>query len=198
MEDMPKIESPFVRQEIDGAYVVTPNIAEGCEWVFEDDLVMAVEKLDGTNVSIFIDEGRLVGLRNRTNVIPHDTLQSNRFLEGVRTAYAKGRVPVVQGQHFGELMGSKIQGNFLKLEGVEWFPFAYMQKKWTYQSWHKYPKTFENISSWFQGDLFSLAYSSIHGQKVQPEGIVFTHPDGRMAKLRRDMFDWYKGRRHNQ
>lgn len=29
------------------------------------------------------------------------------------------------------------------------------------------------------------------------EGIVFTHPDGRMATLRRDMFDWYEGRRHN-
>ena len=23
------------------------------------------------------------------------------------------------------------------------------------------------------------------------EGIVFTHPDGRMAKLRKDMFEWY-------
>ena len=28
------------------------------------------------------------------------------------------------------------------------------------------------------------------------EGIVFTHPDGRMAKLRCDMFEWYKGKRH--
>ena len=43
----------------------------------------------------------------------------------------------------------------------------------------------------------------IHGKPlfdVNPhfvEGIVFTHPDGRMAKLRRDMFDWYEGRRHN-
>jgi len=35
------------------------------------------------------------------------------------------------------------------------------------------------------------------------EGVVFTHPDGRMAKLRVDMFDWYfkenpKARRHKQ
>ena len=28
------------------------------------------------------------------------------------------------------------------------------------------------------------------------EGVVFTHPDGRMAKLRKDMFDWHKGPRH--
>jgi len=37
-----------------------------------------------------------------------------------------------------------------------------------------------------------------HGDKKDSfvEGIVFTHPDGRMAKLRCDMFDWFKGRRH--
>ena len=38
--------------------------------------------------------------------------------------------------------------------------------------------------------------------KAQPkeegfcEGVVFTHPDGRMAKLRKDMFPWYTGKRH--
>ena len=30
------------------------------------------------------------------------------------------------------------------------------------------------------------------------EGIVFTHPDGRMAKLRKDMFPWFVGRRHKE
>jgi len=30
------------------------------------------------------------------------------------------------------------------------------------------------------------------------EGVVFTHPDGRMAKLRRDMFDWFKGKSHHR
>jgi hypothetical protein len=30
------------------------------------------------------------------------------------------------------------------------------------------------------------------------EGIVFTHPDGRMAKLRRDMYPWYLGRQHKE
>jgi len=51
IRDMPKIESPFIRKEIDGNYIVTPEIAEGYEWVFEDDSVMAIEKLHGTNVS---------------------------------------------------------------------------------------------------------------------------------------------------
>lgn len=26
--------------------------------------------------------------------------------------------------------------------------------------------------------------------------IFLVHPDGRMAKLRKDMFDWFKGKRH--
>ncbi len=40
-------------------------------------------------------------------------------------------------------------------------------------------------------------YTSMKGDREGfVEGIVFTHPDGRMAKLRRDMFDWFKGRRH--
>ena len=33
------------------------------------------------------------------------------------------------------------------------------------------------------------------------EGIVFTHPDGRMAKLRKDMFKWYfqkNNEKHNK
>ena len=34
-------------------------------------------------------------------------------------------------------------------------------------------------------------------EDIKAEGLVFYHPDGkRMAKLRRDMFDWYKGDRH--
>ena len=42
----------------------------------------------------------------------------------------------------------------------------------------------------------------VHGKeavdKHYVEGVVFTHPDGRMAKLRVDMFDFYTGRRHNK
>ena len=41
-----------------------------------------------------------------------------------------------------------------------------------------------------------------HGKEVIDsgfvEGIVFTHPDGRMAKLRKDMFPWYSGFRHKE
>ena len=68
-----------------------------------------------------------------------------------------------------------------------------------YTCWGKYPKTFESMSEWFK-ELMPLYALRTNGKdEVCPfvEGIVFTHPDGRMAKLRRDMFDWYEGRRHN-
>jgi hypothetical protein len=34
------------------------------------------------------------------------------------------------------------------------------------------------------------------GEEAFVEGVIFNHPDGRVAKLRRDMYDWWKGDRH--
>jgi len=73
-----------------------------------------------------------------------------------------------------------------------------------YKSWGKYPKDFDTISRWFKEDLIPLFYSKIHGvgfdkarKNGYVEGIVFTDPETlKMAKLRRDMFDWYSGPRH--
>jgi hypothetical protein len=196
IEDMPKLLSVFKREYINGAYVVTPEIDPDCAWVFTDPSVLAVEKLDGTNVSAVMNNGTLVGLYNRTTPIEFSTLHTNQYIEGIRHCPNLGHALANNGHHFGELMGPKIQKNFLKLEENVWFPFSYLREKFAYKSFHKYPKTFENISSWFQNDLFSLVYQKYHGEKIQPEGIVFHHPDGRMAKLRRDMFDWYTGHRH--
>ena len=58
------------RKMIDGNYIVTDEIEEGYAWVFEDDSVMAIEKLDGTNVSIVIEEGTVTQVYNRTERIP--------------------------------------------------------------------------------------------------------------------------------
>lgn len=198
MADMPKLLSPFVRVDSGNRRIVTPEIEPGYEWVFEDDSVLAVEKLDGTNVSVGIQGGQLVSLYNRTTPQRFGTLDGNRFITGIRTAAEKGRFPEADGQHFGELMGPKVQGNFLGLEAPEWFPFAWLRQKAIYRSWGQYPKDFDAISKWFRDDLFSLMYARLHdGEKVPPEGIVFWQPStGRMAKLRRDMFDWYEGKAH--
>lgn len=195
---MPKLESPFVRKEIDGDYIVTPEIAEGYEWVFNDDSVMAIEKLHGTNVSIVVIAGQVVEIYNRTERVPIINKQKDYITKGILESFKRGYIDFLgDGQHFGELIGEKVNSNPYKIEGHLWIPFeTYAQKHLRYKSWGRYPKDFDTISNWFKDGLLPL-FSSMRGNKHGfVEGIVFTHPDGRMAKLRRDMFDWYKGRRH--
>ena len=197
IRDMPKIESPFIRKEINGDYIVIPEITEGYGWVFEDESVMAIEKLHGTNVSIQITDGIIVGIWNRTERIPFFNKGKQHIVMGILNSYGKGYTEFLgDGQHFGELIGPKVNGNPYKLDEHLWIPFeTFCQKHLKYKSWGKYPKDFNTISDWFK-ELMPL-YSSMKGNKEGfVEGIVFTHPDGRMAKLRCDMFEWFKGRRH--
>ena len=66
IKDMQKLESPFKRKMVDGIYVVTPEIEEGYRWVFEgkEDEVLCTEKLDGTDVSIIIQDGNIVKIKH--------------------------------------------------------------------------------------------------------------------------------------
>ena len=198
IKDMPKLESPFVRKEIEGEYILTDEIAEGYEWVFEDDLVMAIEKLHGTNVSIQITDGVIVAIWNRTERIPFFNKGKGHIVEGILESYSRGWTEFLSdGQHFGELIGEKVNGNPYKIKGHLWIPFeTFGQKHLRYKSWGKYPKDFKTISEWFK-ELIPL-YASMQGNREKGfvEGIVFTHPDGRMAKIRIDMFSWFKGKRH--
>ena len=197
IKDMPKLESPFVREEIGKDYIVTDKIAEGYEWVFEDESVMAIEKLHGTNVSIVVANGSILEVYNRTQRIPFFNKGKKFIIEGLMNSNERGYLDLLgDGQHFGELIGPKVNGNPYKLEQHLWIPFkTFGQKHLRYKSWGKYPKDFKTISEWFK-ELMPL-YSMMKGDKEGfVEGIVFTHPDGRMAKLRCDMFDWFKGRRH--
>jgi len=198
MNDMPKIECPFERELIDGNYIVTDKIKEGYEWVFEDGSVMAIEKLHGTNVSIVISEGTVTQVYNRTERIQFINKGKKWIIEGLLNSKERGYLEFLgDGQHFGELIGPKVNGNPYKLNEHLWIPFEiFCQKHLKYKSWGKYPKDFKTISEWFEKDLIPL-YSSMQGNREGfVEGVVFTHPDGRMAKLRRDMFDWYKGKTH--
>ena len=203
IKDMPKIEAPFIRKEIDGAYIVTSEITPGMEWVFEDPTVMAIEKLHGTNVSIIIQDGVIIAIFNRTERLPFFNKGKAHIIRGILESYERGYMEkLLDGQHFGELIGEKINGNPYKIKGNIWIPFeTYGQEHLSYKSWGKYPKTFEAIREWFK-TLMPLYALHQHGKEVMDtgfvEGIVFTHPDGRMAKLRGDMFDWYKGKRHKE
>jgi hypothetical protein len=199
VRDMPKLECPFVRERIDNQYVVTPEVNEGYEWVFEDNDVMAIEKLHGTNVSIVIIEGQVVEVYNRTERLPFINKGKQYIIEGLLKSKSRGYLEFLgDGQHFGELIGEKVNKNPYKLKGHIWIPFAtYARKTLRYKSWGQYPKTFEAISDWFKDTLMPLYSMHVNSDRDGfVEGVVFTHPDGRMAKLRRDMFDWYKGKRH--
>ncbi len=207
VKNMPKLESPFVRKKIDGSYIVTPEISEGYEWVFEDDSVMAIEKLHGTNVSIVIIEGQVVEIYNRTERIPTINKGKDYITKGVLESFKRGYIDFLgDGQYFGELIGERVNGNPYNMKGNLWIPFdTYARKHLRYKSWGRYPTDFESISNWFKDGLIPLFYCLHHRKSIEEaeeenafvEGIVFTQPEtGRMAKLRRDMFDWYKGRRH--
>lgn len=110
LSDFPKVECPFVRKifkvhEADfkkhgsrlrlrepEVYLVTNEINPGFEWVFDDPDTIAVEKLDGTNVKIKTENGRLIALQNRKNIIdPLLLLKGKSFIvEGIFMSIQKG------------------------------------------------------------------------------------------------------------
>jgi hypothetical protein len=199
IHDMPKLHSPFIRKLINGEYIVTPEIVPEYNWVFEDSSVRAIEKLHGTDVSIVIKNGYPDSIWNRTARIPFFNKGKRFIVEGVLESYERGYCELEDGQWFGELIGPRVNGNPYKLDCWLWIPFkTYCWNKLFYKSWGKYPKTYESISEWFK-TLMPLFYMRQHnGEQGFVEGIVFTHPDGRMAKLRCDMFDWFTGRRSHE
>ena len=201
--DFPKIKSPFKRETIDGKYVVTPKIEDGYEWIF-DDGVLAVDKLHGTNICVYYDEGKITHISNRTQLVMtrDDSLfdlprDKARIAHGVLNSIEKGLFAVPKaregsGKIYGELIGPKINGNIHKVDRYYFVPFDYLKERCHWRSWvsNKYPKDFDSIDMWFK-ELISLFTKKMTKKEEYAEGLVFYHPDGRKAKLRRDMYSWY-------
>lgn len=206
--DMPKIHSPFKRHEnSEGEYVVYDEINEGYKWVFEEaEKVKAVEKLHGTNVSVTVENGSITSVFNRSNRIKPYTKANQYITKAVLNSVKRGYLELTDGQHFGEVIGPKLHNNPHQVDKHYWIPFQkYAQKHLEYNSYGEYDTDFDSISHWFKEELFSLFHARWHNTGLEEakvangafcEGIMFTHPDGRMAKLRRDMFEWYDGERH--
>ncbi len=206
IKDMPKLLSPFKRKMINDKYVVYNEIEPGYEWVFEgkEDEVLCTEKLDGTDVSIVIEGGVISRIFNRTTEIGFFNKNKRFITDAILNSYDRGYCNFTDGQYFGEVIGVRVNGNPLKLDTHLWIPFpTYCREHLTYKSWHKYPKTFDNISDWFrlpisEGGIFSL-FMRRRGIEAKPEGVVFHNlKTGQMAKLRLDMFDWFLGKRHKE
>ena len=221
LSDFPKLYCPFIREtfKVDReqwkkhgsklmlrepkAYLVVDKINPGYEWVFDDPDTFAVEKLDGSNVKILTEDGRLSHVQNRLNVIdPLQVIKGKTFIiEGIFQAIGKGYV-LKDGEQAGELLGPKLQGNPYKLSVHEWYPFEKAIKDLRYRSFDEHERTFDNWSTWFKDWLFSRLYTKRASKlglkdKVMAEGVVFYNlkrkEEGKSwrAKLRRDMFDWF-------
>jgi len=203
-KNFPKLHTPFVREMINNRYIVTPRIDREYAWVFNDAGVQAVDKIDGTNICLRIQNKKIIRIFNRTNekfIFPpgiEQTRWDGALMEGIAKAIQKEWLKGwADGDYYGELVGETLNGNPHKLQGHLFAPFAYLKSKCHWRSWIKnqYPKDFQSISEWFK-DLPSLFNQKLKLPEVKAEGLVFYHPDGRMAKLRRDMFPWHKGRGH--
>ncbi len=221
MTDFPKIQCPLLRQtfpvnreqfkqhgsslklRVPEVYLVIDQVNPGYEWVFEDPETIAVEKLDGTNIKILLEKGRLLEVQNRKNIIdPLQIMHGKTFImEGIFRSLDKGYVKE-NGEQVGELIGPKVQGNPYQLDFHEWYPFEKAIKDLQYRSFHEHDRTFDNWSSWFQTGLFSRFFTKRASKlgldtKVMAEGVVFYNLKRKeqgqswMAKLRRDMYDWF-------
>ena len=202
-------------------YLVVNEINPGYEWVIDDPNTFAVEKLDGTNIKLKTENGRLVSLMNRKNVIdPLQIIKGKTFIiEGVFRAIQKGYIDK-DGIQAGELIGPKLQGNPYELNNHIFYPFSKAIKHLKYRSFDEHDRNFDNWESWFKDWLVSrfhskrkmkvdskkfkqgiMAYNyktkGKQDDKVFAEGIVLYNlkrkSEGKtyMAKLRRDMFSFY-------
>ncbi|MFH1504784.1 MAG: hypothetical protein ABIH08_05315 [Candidatus Omnitrophota bacterium] len=221
MSDFPKLQCPFIRQTFKvnsgqfkesraqfnlrspEVYLAVDRINPGYEWVFEDEATIAVEKLNGTNIKIKTEAGRLTAVQNRKNVIdPLEIMGGKGFImEGLFQAIDKGYVQK-DGEQAGELIGPKVQANPYKLNFHLWYSFDKAISSLQYKSFLEHERNFDNWSSWFKDWLFSRFYTKqtakfAKGDKVFAEGVVFYNlkrkSQGKVwrAKLRRDMFSWY-------
>ena len=221
MSDFPKLRCPFIRQTFKinpeqwkkfgrkmgvrspEVYLAVDRLNPGYEWVFEDSETFAVEKLNGSNVKIRTEKGRLVAVQNRLNVIdPLQVFKGKTFIiEGIFISIGKGYLKE-DGEEAGELIGPKVQANPYKLDLHEWYPFEKSISALSYKSFHDHERNFDNWSSWFKDWLFSRYFTKRASKlgiddKVMAEGVVFYNlkrkAEGKthMAKLRRDMFDWF-------
>lgn len=218
LTDFPKVECPFIRKtfpinkedfkkhgsalklRMPEVYLVTDEVNPGYEWVFDDPDTIAVEKLDGTNVKLKTEDGRLIAVQNRKNVLdPLQIIKGKTFIiEGIFMSIQKGYVDDNQEQA-GEVIGPKLQGNPYQQDLHIWYPFTKAVQHLKYKSFHEHDRTFSNFSAWFKDYLKSLYHAKKVGYEnaVFAEGVIFYNlkrkEEGKtyMAKLRRDMFDWY-------
>ena len=180
---------PTIFQRDPKTFKVIDEPTPGCEWVFDGQGIVT-EKIDGTNVQLTVKSGTIAVLEKRRNPSKKqkaDGIVDPWYVTATVTDPADKWIFAASvntdvsgwpdGEHPCEAIGPKIQGNPLGLESHICYAFTLSPLDYGFMS-----RDFVYLS-WFLRDLDSL-YSPGH----LAEGIVFHHPDGRMAKIKRKDF----------
>lgn len=178
---MQKIETIFDRDE---HFRVTPKVRVGTEWVFNGEGI-ATEKIDGTNVKLTVESGKIIKVEKRRNPSKEEKLS------GVEPGYVDAKRDAPEDKHIFraadntdvtnwangswscEAIGPKIQGNPLGLEK----PICY--------NFTLYPTVVSNVPRTYGGlKEFFKNFDSVYSPGHKAEGIVFHRSDGVMAKIK--------------
>lgn len=178
---MNKIPTIFIRDMSHQPALVTPEWHPDCLWV-RDGEGIATRKYDGT--SCLVRDGKLY---KRRELRPGDVAPSDFESLGTdeNTGKTVGWVPVGDGPEDRwhrealsslpywnngtyELLGPKIQGN------KDRFEVHMLQAHKLAQTYALVPRLFESLRTWLSEHYI--------------EGLVWHHPDGRMAKIKRRDF----------
>ncbi|GAA2669342.1 MULTISPECIES: RNA ligase family protein [Actinosynnema] len=183
---MEKIPTLFERDE---RFQVVDRPRAECAWVFEGGGV-GTEKLDGTNVRLTVRAGHLVRVEKRRN--PSKEQKQRGIVDGwyVDTDAASAQDKWVlaaaggtdvsgwpDGEHSCEALGPRIQGNPLGLDAHLCVPFDAAAPVLV-----DAPRGYAELREYLAG--LDSAFAPGH----LAEGVVFHHPDGRRAKIKRKDF----------
>jgi hypothetical protein len=186
MQVMEKIPTLFER---DDHFQVVDRPRPECAWVFNGE-GSPTEKLDGTNVRLTVRHGQLVRVEKRRN--PSKAQKQQGIADGwyVDTdessaddkwiMVAAGNTDVSEwpdGEHPCEALGPRIQGNPLALQEHRCVPFNL-----------HVPALPDAPRSYTELREYLAALESRFAPGHLAEGIVFHHPDGRRAKIKRKDF----------
>lgn len=183
---MEKIPTIFDRGD---AFKVVNQPRKGCEWVFAGE-GKATEKVDGTNVRITVRAGHVVRVEKRRN--PNKVQKQQGIIDGWyldADEHSKDDKWIFEavkgtdvagwpdGEHSAEALGPNIQGNVLGL--TKNLCVAFNLEIPIYEDT---PRTFDELKQYME----KLDSRFCPGHLA--EGIVFHHPDGRRAKIKRKDF----------
>jgi hypothetical protein len=183
---MEKIPTLFERD--DRFHVVDRPRAE-CAWVFDGEGT-GTEKLDGTNVRLTVRSGQVVRVEKRRNpskvqkqqgIVDGWYVDTDEFSAEDKWILEAARNTDVSawgdGEHSCEALGPRIQGNQLGLDRHMCVPFNL-----EVPVFDGVPRTYAGLRAYL------AALDSRFAPGHLAEGIVFHHPDGRRAKIKRKDF----------